>query len=547
MRTCNYHPYVDEYMDKISNGEIESSKEIKQAMDLVDATLNNSDVVIKSEMIDKAVELTERYFNVKLFDWELFLFAIIHCYYESTDTVVFDEYVIVMGRGNGKNGFISPVIWYLTTHYHGVKGYNVDIIANNEEQAKTSFEDVYSVLEENWKKLKKFFYKTKEKITNIKTKSYIQFNTSNAKTKDGKRSACLVFDEIHEYKDYDSIKVFTSGFGKRKHSRAFYITTNGYVRGGVLDDMMEMAEKILTGEVTGLNQLPLIYKIDTKEEVYDPSKWVKANPSLPYLPELQKEIEKDAIKMKYQPHKAIEMLTKRMNFPVEQPYTAVAPWEKILATNQPIPYEELQGCDCIGGVDYAQVSDFVSCGLLFKKNGFRYYIEHTFVCHKALQDESRKIKFPIQEMADRELITIVREDSIKPEYVVQWFLNQSECYNIIDVKADDYRIKWLQDAFAEHGVPLTRTRSGPVTHGKVAPVIEAMLTDETLVLGDNPVMRWYINNTYQELDAKGNVTYKKIEPQTRKTDGFFGFIHALTGDELLGEAEYTDFGGIRTY
>jgi len=42
----------------------------------------------------------------------------------------------MMGRGNGKNGFISPVAWYLTTHYHGVKGYNIDIIANAEDQAK---------------------------------------------------------------------------------------------------------------------------------------------------------------------------------------------------------------------------------------------------------------------------------------------------------------------------------------------------------------------------------------------------------------------------
>ena len=27
--------------------------------------------------------------------------------------------------------------------------------------------------------------------------------------------------EIHEYENYDMISVFTSGFGKRKHSRIF--------------------------------------------------------------------------------------------------------------------------------------------------------------------------------------------------------------------------------------------------------------------------------------------------------------------------------------
>ena len=536
MRKCKYHPYIDDYIEKIKNEKIVSSKEIKLAMALVEEKLDNPDVIIKSEMIEKAVELTERYFETQLIDWELFVLALIHSYYKSTDMVVFDEFLIVMGRGNGKNGFISPVIWYLTTHYHGVKGYNVDIIANNEEQAKTSFDDVYSILENNWKKLKKFFYKTKVKITNIKTKSYIQFNTSKAKTKDGKRSACLIFDEIHEYQDYDAIKVFTSGFGKRKHSRIFYITTNGYVRGGVLDEMLELAEKVLTGEIKNLGLLPLIYKIDEKDEVYDPEMWVKANPSLPYFPELKKEIEKDALKMKYQPHKAVEMWTKRMNYPIEEPYAPVAVWEKILATNRPIPYDLLEGESCIGGVDYAQVSDFVSCGLYFKKNGFKYYIEHSFVCHKALKDESRKIKFPVAEMEQRGLLTIVREDSIKPDYVAQWFLNQASKYNIIDIKADEYRMKWLQEAFQSTGLPLSKTRSGPITHAKLAPTIESMFTDEMLILGDNPVMRWYINNTYQELDAKGNITFKKIEPKTRKTDGFFGFIHALTEDDKLYES-----------
>ena len=97
-----------------------------------------------------------------------------------------------MGRGNGKNGFISPVAWYLTTQYHGVKAYNVDIIANSEDQAGTSFGDVYEMLDRTWLKSKNFFYKSKEKIVNLRTNSYIKFNTSNARTKDGKRTACLI-------------------------------------------------------------------------------------------------------------------------------------------------------------------------------------------------------------------------------------------------------------------------------------------------------------------------------------------------------------------
>ena len=545
MTNCKY---IDDYIEKILNEDIVSSKEIKKAMKLVRKKLDDSNVVIKIDMIEKAIELIEKYFKLKLLDWQLFIIGVIHCYYKTDNSLVFSEFLIVMGRGNGKNGFASPLIWYLTTHYHGIKGYNIDIIANNEEQAKTSFEDVHNALEDNWDKMKSHFTKTKMEIINKKTNSYIKFNTSNARTKDGKRSACLIFDEIHEYETYDTIKVFTSGFGKRKHSRTIYITTNGYVRGGVLDEQIELAQDVLDEKIKDdLGLLPLIYKIDEKEDALDPNKWIAANPSLPYFPELKKEMDKDAIKMKYQPHKAIDFLTKRMNYPAEDNYTVIAEWKKILATNQPIPYEELEGAECIGAIDYAQIKDFCSVGLLFKKDGKRIFIEHTFVCHLALQVESRAIKFPVREMADRGLITIVKEDLIQPKYVADWFIEQSRKYNIIDIVADSYRKSLLDSVFEEHGLPLNEVRSGPITHAKIAPLVESLFANEDFIFGDNPTMRWYVNNCYQQLDAKGNTTYLKIEPQTRKTDGFFSLIHALSKDHELQEVqEFVDLG-VYTY
>ena len=99
----------------------------------------------------------------------------------------------------------------------------------------------------------------------------------------------------------------------------------------------------------------------------------------------------------------------------------------------------------------------------------------------------------------------------------------------------------LRSVFTEKGLPLSETRSGPITHAKLAPLIESMFAEEKIIFGDNPTMRWYINNTYQELDPKGNITYKKIEPQTRKTDGFFGLIHALTKDDDIQEMQQDVF------
>jgi len=533
-RRKDYHPYIDSYIDGVRSGAIPACKELKQAMDYIEEKLDDPDVIIKGDMIDKAVDLIERYFY-KLLDWELLVLALIHCYYKSNDMVVFDEYLIMLGTGNGKNGFISPVSWYFTTHYHGIKNYNVDIVANSEDQAKTSFDDIYEVLENSWDKLKKFFYKTKQKIVNLRTNSYIKYNTSNAKTRLGKRAGCLIFDEILEYEDWEVFNAFNASFGKKKHSRKFFITTNGYVRQGFLDDQLEMAKMVLDGEITDIGFLPLIYKLDHKDEVHDKSKWVKANPSLPYFPELQKELNKAYIKMEHQPQLAIDFMTKRMNLPAQDNFIVVAPWEKILATEQPIPYDELQGLQCLGALDYARTTDFASCGLLFKYKGKRYWIEHTFVCHLALKVESRPIKFPVQEMVERGLITIIRRDNISAQDIAGWFLEQAKKYHIKNIYCDEFRKSLLEAEFQKVGLPLEAVRSGPITHAKVAPLVEQCFAEETLVFGDNPTMRWYTNNTCIEVDKKGNTTYLKIEPKTRKTDGFFALIHALSKDSELEE------------
>ena len=546
-RRKDYHKYIDSYMDKVRSGEILASSDLIKAMDLIENRLDDPDVEIRSDMIEKADELITRYFY-KFFDWELFVLALVHCYYKSTDTVVFDEFLLLMGTGSGKNGFISALAWYFTTHYHGISRYNVEIIANSEEQAKTSFIDIYEVLEDTWSTSRRFFYKTKEIIRNTKTKSTIKYNTSNARTRLGKRAACLIFDEILEYEDWVVFNAFNASFGKKKHSRKFFITTQGYVRQGFLDDQLDRAQMVLNGEIDSTGFLPLLYKLDDEKEVHNKNNWVKANPSLPHFPELQKTLDTEYENMKHQPQLAIDFMTKRMNLPREEAYTVVAPWEKIQATNRPILYDELKGLQCIGAVDYAQVTDFASCGLLFKHKGLRYWIEHTFVCHLALRVESRPIKFPVQEMADRGLITIIREDSITPDYIVQWFLEQAKRYHIIDIVADAFRISLLESEFQLHGLPLNQVRSGPPTHAKVAPLIESMFAEEKIVFGDNSTMRWYVNNTYQELDAKGNTTYKKIEPRTRKTDGFFALIHALSKDGELPEArDYVPMLDVYTY
>lgn len=539
-----FNKYIDEYINKVESEELKTNQDIKDMIELVKEKLSQDNVYIDHEKIEIAIEKIEEYFPYKLLLWEKFIVALIHCYYDD-GTLVWSAFFIMMGRGAGKNGLISAISWYLTTHFHGIQEYNIDIVANSESQAETSFEDVYNVIDSN-KKLKKAFKYTKEKIVYKKTKSYLKFNTSNAKTKDGLRPGCIIFDEIHEYENYDNIKVFKSALGKKKNPRTFYITTNGYVRGGVLDDYLELSKEILKGEKPKSRMLPIMYHLDNEDEVHDKTLWEKANPSINYFTDLRIEMDEEYDNMQSQPQLAIEFMTKRMNLPAQDTFTAVAEWDKILATNQPIP--DLIGKSCIGAIDYASIRDFVGVGLLFKVGDKRVWIHHSFVHHKALNIKNRKIKFDIDEAVKRGLCTIIRnEDTIKPEYISNWFLEQSKKYNLIDIVADRYRKSILESKFKEVGLPLSDIGNGYITHHKLAPLIEQLFANEQIIYGDDMMMRWYTNNVYVETDKKENKSYKKIEPKLRKTDGFFAFIHALSKESEIPEDVNFDIYDCYTY
>lgn len=534
-----FNKHIDEYIELVETGQVIVNEDIKDLIKLVKEKLSQPNVWIDSEKIDKAIEKIHEYFPYKLLAWERFVLGLVHCYYDD-GTVVWNTIFLLMGRGAGKNGFISPLAWYFTTNFHGKREYNVDIVANSEDQAKTSFEDVYNVID-NSKKLQRAFYYTKEKIIFKKTKSYIKYNTSNAKTKDGLRPACIIFDEIHEFEDYSKIKVFKSALGKKEHSRTFMITTNGNVRGGVLDDYLDLAKGVLKGENKNMRLLPILYRLDNEDEVHDKKLWEKANPSLRYFKHLQVEMEQEYEDMKFQPQLAIEFMTKRMNLPAQDTYTAVAEWDKIKATNQEIP--DLSGYSCIGGVDYASIRDFVGVGLLFKYQDKVIWLHHSFICHKALKIKNRPIKFDVELAKQKGLCTIVKEDSVKPKYIAEWFIEQAAKYNIMDIVCDSFRKTLLESTFKEYGLPLNQVRNGYITHTKLAPLVEKLFADEDVIYGDDMMMRWYTNNVYVDTDKKGNKSYLKIEPKSRKTDGFFAFLHALTKESdipIVQEIQYFD-------
>ena len=185
---------IDEYIEIVRKKEYPVCKEQVQLIEHLDRIFSTEDIRIDREQLAKYMAL-QKYFDYELFPWEKFLFALHNCVYDTEGMLRWPDLFTMIGRGGGKNGYLAFEDFALLTPVNGIEEYNIDIFANSEDQAKTSFMDVYGVLEANKAKMSKHFKWNLEIITNLKTNSSLRFKTSNPKTKDGGRPGKVDFDE----------------------------------------------------------------------------------------------------------------------------------------------------------------------------------------------------------------------------------------------------------------------------------------------------------------------------------------------------------------
>lgn len=522
---------IDEYLALVRSSPEQMCREQLQLADHIERCFQTEELRVDTEQLRRYLGLI-RHFPYSLLKWEKFVFALHNCVYDADGELRWPELVIVVGRGAGKNGYLAFEDFALLTPVNGIREYDIDIFAMSEAQAKTSFEDVWNVLEGNKDYFSKYFVWTKEEITNIKTQSTLRYHTSSVKSADGGRPGKVDNDEVHAYQDAKLMDVGTTGLGKKPHPRQTKITTMGDVRDGPLDKIMETAQAVLSGEQDDNGVLYFICRLDSDEEIDDESKWIKANPSLydPDRPQLLREIRREYRKYKLDPISNASFATKRMNRPRGDVLAAVTSWENIQAACQAVPEEALYGCPAVGATDYASIQDFVTAGVLIPKDGMFYWLQHTWVCKQS--STLSYVKFPIEEAEQRGELTIVDAVEISPELPVEWLSEQRQKYNLILSGIDHFRFTLLSKAFASFGFdPDRKTGNLKLTYtpeqSMVAPIIASAFINHKIAWGDCMIMRWFTNNATRMIDKKGNITFGKIEPKSRKTDGFMALVMAF--------------------
>lgn len=522
---------IQDYIDYVRSDEAIVCKEQLLLCDLVEKVFREEEVCVDEDQLERYLGL-QKHFPYKLLMWEKFCFALHNCAYKKDGQLRFPFLVIMVGRGAGKNGYLAFENFALLTPCNGVKYYDIDMFATSERQAKTTFEDIYNVLEDNKNYFKNYFKWNLECITNIKTGSRLRYHTRAPNSKDGGRPGKVDFDEYHAYTDFKLIEVATGGLGKKGHPRRTIASTQGDVRDGPLDILIEKIMQILEGKLDDNGLLPFVCWLDNPEEVHDKKNWHKANPSLRYFPNLQTEMNMEYTDYVLDPANNSAFMTKRMNRPPKETEYNVTIWDNLVAATEEVP--DLTGRSCVAGIDFAKADDFVVAGLLFKDGEKYYWIHHTWVCKKSR--DLPRIKFPLQEAEKEGVLTFVDGVEISPDMPIEWLAQMARKYIIESVAIDNFRYALMSESLKKIGftpekknVKLVR----PSDIMKAAVVIGHVFAMQLIKWGESKIMRWYTWNTKAVTDSKGNVTYEKISEKDRKTDGFMAFVAAMTEVEKI--------------
>ena len=201
---------------------------------------------------------------------------------------------------------------------------------------------------------------TKKGIENFLTGSLLEIRPMSIDKIQGSRAKYWTIDEwlsgdIRE----DVVGAAEQGASKNDDYLIIATSSEGTVRNGPGDTIKMELMKILKGEFVNPHVSIWWYKLDTIDEVGDPSKWLKANPNLGKTVTYET-YQLDVERAEQAPAVRNDILAKRFGIPTEG-YTYFFTYEETL----PHRHRDFWGLPCAMGADLSQGDDFCSFVFLF--------------------------------------------------------------------------------------------------------------------------------------------------------------------------------------
>ena len=443
----------------------------------------------------------------------------------------FREVVDIRGRKNGKSVETAAIELYMLTA-DGEGGAEIYCTANKLDQAKLIFDEAVNMRAQS-AVLRESTRKRMSDIYYPDSFSTLKALAADTKTMDGLNAHFFSQDEFHEARDSKIYDVMVQSQAARDQPLAWLISTNGYVRESFFDSKLSYCEKVARWEFEDYRLLPLLYRLDSREEWMDPACWMKANPGLGTIKNLDT-LRENVEKAKRDPSFLPTVLTKDFNIP-ENTNAAWLPYEACV-NETVVPMEYLTDTYAVGGCDLSAVRDLTCSTLLIQRpDDPNYYVlQHYFLPRSRVDalEQTGNREAPYRLWEEQGWLTLSDGAAVDFRQVTEWFLEMLHKHKIsplwigYDRALSGY---WVQDMKAE-GFEMQQIAQGPFSWSYSMKQMGALLEEKRIVYQNNPVTRWCLHNTgVKTLNRDGIQTIQPVKTsENKRIDGMVSMLNAFT-------------------
>lgn len=567
--------YYGEFRDEVIRGEIPVCREISMEMNRIDALIADPRIYYDDEIVEGFIEYCENELTLtngedlhllesfklwaeQIFGWYYFIERSI--YVPSKDNhggryvrkrikkrLINKQYLIV-ARGGAKSMYASLIQSYFlnidtSTTYQVCTAPTMKQAEEVISPIKTSIARArgplfklltYGSLQnttgsiENRVKLAS----TKKGIENRITNSVIEVRPMKIDALQGLRNKVATVDEwlsgdIRE----DPIECLEQGATKEQGSGEnndwliVAISSEGTVRNGCGDTIKMTLMKILKGEYEDIHTSIFWYKLDSIDEVNDPSMWVKAQPNIGKT--VSYETYHAAVeKAEKVPSERNDILAKRFGLPMEG-FTYFFTYEETLPQKRKRDYWRMS---CAVGADLSQGDDFCSFVFLFPLPHGEFGIKtRNYITEYTLTKLPGAMRHKYDEfMAEGSLIVMPGTvlDMMEVYEDLDRHITESQ-YDVCAIGYDPYNAREFIERWERENGPFgiekviqgSKTESVPLGELK-------KLAEQGALLFDEELMSYAMGNAITIEDTNGNrkllkKRYEaKIDPVSSLMDAF---------------------------
>ncbi len=444
-------------------------------------------------------------------------------------------------KKNGKSTLGSGVGLYLVVA-DGEPGSEVYSAATKRDQAAIVHNEAINMVRASPMLLKRLRINESTKtITCHATMSKYLALASDGPGSEGFNIHGLIVDELHAWKDRSFWDTLRYGFAARKQPLTLVITTAGVHNKTSLGwQEHEYARRWLEGEIKDEEYHAFVRCAGKDDDPFAATTHAKANPSLPEIID-PLEIMKAAVDAQNKPAELFAFMRYRLSVWTESSssWLDMVKWD---ACDEEVEESALAGRKCFAGLDLASRRDLTAWVLLFPPTDddpkwrilARFWVPRDGAAVRAKNDGVKYLVWHRQGW-----ITLTDGNDTDDSGVIRAQIERDIATFDIQregVGADKWNLSAIRQAVDPDGEYIVEF--GQNFHDMSPPMkkLEAMVMDEKVAHGGNPVLRWNVANVKVIDDTNANIRPSK-KHSTEKIDGAVALIMALGRAEAQTEEE----------